>query len=133
MSTRNGSYARQVDAQTANRAASKKAEPAKASPSPDSARPAFNDSKATTLARKAKSARQQFAPTPSRAPQPRGMGEASVNWQAHITRASALREQVEGPKVGKAKHPPKVADKARRAARVHRAAPGPSRDQSPSR
>lgn len=133
MSTRNGSYARQVDAQTANRATSKKAKPAKASPSPDSARPAFNDSKAATLARKAKSAQQQFAPIPSRAPQPRGMGETGVNRQAHINRANALHEQVKGPKAAMAKLPPKIADKAKRAARMHRAAPGPSRDQSPSR
>jgi hypothetical protein len=133
MSTRNGSYARQVDAQTANRAASKKAETVKASPSPHSVRPAFDDSKAATLADKAKSARQQFAPAPSRAPQPRGMGETSVNRQAHINRASALHEQVEGPKSGKAKLPPKIADKARRAARMHRTAPEPDREQSPSR
>lgn len=134
MSTRNGSYARHVDAQTAKSSAPKKAEPAKASPSPQSARPAFDDSKANALARKAKRARSSHGATPVRAPHPKGMGETSVNWQAHIKREQVLRDEVQNPHESAERPSAAMAAKARKAARnLRTASPAPEKDQSPSR
>ncbi|NVD26794.1 hypothetical protein HUO14_02600 [Parasphingorhabdus flavimaris] len=145
MSSRNGSYASKVDkmpraklttpierAKAGN--STPKSISVKAAPSPTSARPAFEGNKAKSLAQKARNAKQQFQPSPARAPQPRGMGENSVNWQAHISRANAMREQVEGPKRQAVKPPKDLASKAKKAAREYRAAsPDLDKGQSPSR
>lgn len=145
MSSRNGSYASRVDRMTlskpttpmerAKSAFSKeKAGPSKGPPSPNSARPAFTNNKVQTLARKAHKVRAEFAPSPERGPQPRGMGERGVNWQAHIKRANAMREQVDGPKRNVANLPPKLAEKAKKAARnIRTASPAIDKSQSPSR
>jgi len=145
MSSRNGSYASKVDRMPQAKvttpierakAPAQKSKPssAKAAPSPQSAKPAFENKKAKSLTEKAHKARGQFMPSPARAPQPRGMGENSVNWQAHISRANALREQVNGPKRTTAKPPKDIATKAKKAARGYRtASPDLDKGQSPDR
>lgn len=136
MSSRNTSYANQLD-----RAASKRAElqrPANSNqaPSPSSSKSAFDSSKSQQLQAKAQKASQRtsqsFGPSPDRAPQPRGMGELGVNWQAHIKRAETLRDQENGVRRGAKKPPAQLLDKAKRAARETRAA-SPSFDKSASR
>lgn len=145
MSSRNGSYASKVDRMPQAKvttpierakAPAQKSKPssAKAAPSPQSARPAFENSKAKALAQKARKAKGQFMPSPARAAQPRGMGENSVNWQAHISRANAMREQVDDPKRTATKPPKDIAAKAKKAAREYRAAsPDLDKGQSPGR
>tara|TARA_R110002110_G_scaffold67928_9_gene184414 strand:- start:3480 stop:3917 length:438 start_codon:yes stop_codon:yes gene_type:complete len=145
MSSRNGSYASKVDRMPQSKittpmerakapAQKSKSASTKAAPSPQSARPAFENSKTKSLSQKARNAKQQFQPSPARAPQPRGMGENSVNWQAHISRANAMREQVEGSKRQAMKLPKDIATKAKKAAREYRAAsPDLDKGQSPGR
>lgn len=136
MSSRNTSYAHKLD-----RAASKQAErqrPANSNqaPSPTSSKSAFDSSKSQQLQAKAqkasKRASQSFGPSPDRAPQPRGMGELGVDWQAHIKRAESLREQESGVKRGAKKPPVQLLDKAKKATRETRAA-SPSFDNSAAR
>lgn len=136
MSSRNTSYAHQLD-----RAASKQAErqrPANSNsaPSPSSAKSDFDASKSESLQVKAqkasREAKQSYGASPDRAPQPRGMGELGVNRQAHIKRAQTLRTQVEGVKRGAGKPPAQLLDKAKRATREISAA-SPSFDKSASR
>ena len=136
MSSRNTSYAHQLD-----RAASKQAErqrPANSNqaPSPSSSKSAFDNSKSQQLQAKAQKVGQRtsqsFGPSPDRAPQPRGMGELGVNWQAHIKRAESLRHQENGVRRGAKKPPAQLLDKAKKATRENRAA-SPSFDNSASR
>lgn len=123
MASRNGSYASTVDRMTVSKpATAKSASPSKGPPSPSSSKPAFaSTDKAKTIARKARKSRSSFRASPERGPQPRGMGEASVNWAAHIKRANAYSAGVEGSKRGN-KAPPDLSAKAKKAARVNRAA-----------
>lgn len=119
MSLRNGSYARIVDAM-AKRSNDKghATSPANSNqkPSPDTARTAFDAVKKPAANVQTKQGNQQFGPSPERRPQPKGMGERGVNWQAHIKRAEALRDQQMRPRGRKASTPKHIAAKAQKAA-----------------
>ncbi|MEL7197913.1 MAG: hypothetical protein AAGL10_06325 [Pseudomonadota bacterium] len=136
MSTRNTSYAHQLDRAASRQAKSQQHANSNQAPSPSSSKTAFDGSKAKHLQAKAQKASQQanqsFAPSPERSPQPRGMGERGVNWQAHIKRAESLRDKVEGAKRRSKKPPAPMIEKAKKAAQEPHAA-SPSFDKSASR
>ena len=135
MTSRNTSFAHQLDRSAAKTVRS--ASPANSNkvPSPHSSRASFDTAKSQTLQAKAakitRKTEKEFGPAPERSPQPRGMGAHSVNWQAHIKRAEALRDKVEGVKIQPRKPPAQLLDKAKKAARNSRAT-SPSFDRSAS-
>lgn len=97
MSTRNGSYARIVDSMGSGKSQANDNTPIKSSPSPSSARPDFSDSKSKQMKHKAGRAMAKLAPTPDRAPQPRGMGERAVNRSAHYAKMHKAHEENRKP------------------------------------
>ena len=136
MSDRNTSYANQLDRVASKEAEHQRPANSNSTPSPSSAKSDFDVSKSESLQAKAQKAsheaKQSYGASPDRAPQPRGMGELGVNWQAHIKRTQTLRTQVEGVKRGADKPPAQLLDKAKRATREISAA-SPSFDKSASR
>lgn len=97
MSTRNGSYARVVDGMNSTKSQANDNAQSKAQPSPSSARPDFEGSKAKQMERKAGRALAKLAPTPDRALQPRGMGERGVNRNAHYAKMHKAHEENRKP------------------------------------
>lgn len=124
MAIRNGSYASRVDRmRTASTSEKGNSKPSKGLPSPSSSKPAFSSTdKAKTIARKAQRSKASFAPSPERGPQPRGMGERSVNWSAHIRRANAMQAEIDGPRRAATRPTAEMAQKAKEAAQKHSAA-----------
>lgn len=119
MSSRNGSYARIVDAMSKRSKSEKQiSAPANSNekPSPETARSDFDAVKKTAPNVQTKRDGQQFGPSPERKLQPKGMGERGVNWQAHIKRAGALRDQQARPRDKQARAPKGIAAKAQKAA-----------------
>lgn len=97
MSTRNGSYARIVDAQTISNDNKVKKPPEKAPKSPESSRPSFGG-KASSPAPRA-SNQNDIGSSPKAQPvlQPRGFGANGVNWQAHNARRGKLLDSTKSP------------------------------------
>lgn len=92
MSTRNGSYARVVDGMGSNKSQANDNTASKATPSPSSARPAFDCDKTQKMKRKVHRNANAHSPSPDRAPQPRGMGESGVNRSAHYAKMQRANE-----------------------------------------
>ena len=124
MSSRNGSYARIVDAQGVQNNKADKA-PAKAPKSPETSKDTFGGKMQAPAREIANQNNPDSSPKANRALQPRGFGERGVNWQAHNAKRSQLRDNLDSPpqKMRKAKAQeklkanPKLAPKAKKAVR----------------
>lgn len=129
MSNRNGSYARIVDAQGVQNNKTDKAPTKATEKSPESARPTFGG-KASSLAPRASNQNDMGSnPKPQPVLQPRGFGANGVNWQAHNARRGKLLDSIKSPaqktrkaNIDKKQINPKLAAKAKKAARTTRAA-----------
>ena len=129
MSTRNGSYARIVDAQDKQSNKTDKAPTKAPEKSPESARPSFGGKTSPLAPRSSNQNDMDSSPKPQPALQPRGFGAKGANWQAHNARRSKLQNKIKRSeqKARKANLAnkqinPKLAAKAQKAVRTMRTA-----------
>ncbi len=129
MSTRNGSYARIVDAQNKQSNKTDKAVTKAPEKSPESARSSFGGKTSSLSPRTANQNDMDSSPKLQPALQPRGFGAKGANWQAHNARRSKLQAKVKHSEQKPRKANlvskqinPKLAAKAKKAVRTMRTA-----------
>jgi len=122
MSSRNGSYARIVDAQGVQNSKTDKA-PVQTPKSPETSKDAFGGKTQVPAREIANQNNPESRPKANRALQPRGFGERGVNWQAHNAKRSQLRDSIDSPsqKMRKAKAKEKLKTNPKMAVKVKKA------------